>query len=303
MSGITWALLAGLGFGLFQAINRRAVVGMNVAVATFLQLLVSALVLGIISATTEDLGQLWRAPVTAPIYFGLAGFFHFFCGWTFLNASQKRIGAARTGALIATVPLFGTVLAVLLLQEMPTPAAIGAMLLMIGGVYVIQYSREPVTGTANVVASLGPGHTRWSSLFFGLAAAFCMSLSPVFIREGLEVLASPILGVTVGVTISALGYGLLLVVRRFYASLGPLTWDSLGFKLAAGILVGLATWGRWVALDLVPVAIVLSLMLVSVPVTNLIAPLLVERHLEQITVSVWIGSLLIAGGALILAII
>jgi drug/metabolite transporter (DMT)-like permease len=302
MSGVTWALVAGVGFGLFQAVNRRAVVGMSVLVATFLQLLVSAIVLGAISVATEDLAQLWNAPIAAPIYFALAGFFHFFCGWSFLNASQKRIGAARTGALIATVPLFAVVLAAVLLQEIPTVVAMAGILLMIGGVYVIHYSHETAAVTTGVVAPAVPVRTRWGSMLYGLAAAFCMSLSPIFIRQGLEGLSSPILGVTVGVTASALGYGLLLLVRRFYTSLGTVSWDSLGFKLVAGVLVGLATWGRWVALDLAPVAIVLSLMLVSVPVTNLIAPLLVERHLERITLQVWIGSLLIAGGALILAI-
>jgi drug/metabolite transporter (DMT)-like permease len=301
MSGVTWALLAGVGFGVFQAVNRRAVVRMDVYVATFLQLLVSAVVLGAASVTTEDLSQLRAAPTIALLNFALAGFFHFFCGWTFLNASQKRIGAARTGALIATVPLFGVVLAALLLQEVPTAIATAGIFLMIGGVYLIHYSQDAFAASAGVIAQPLP-RTRWRPLLWGLAAAFCMSLSPIFIRQGLEGLPSPILGVTVGVTTSAVAYGLVLIVRRFYTSLGAVTWDSLGFKLTAGILVGLATWSRWVALDLAPVAIVLSLMLISVPITNLIAPLLVERHLERITARVWFGSLLIAGGALILAV-
>ena len=299
---MTWALLAGAGFGVFQAVNRRAVVGMDVYVATFLQLLISALVLGTISATTQDLSQLAVAPTIALLNFALAGFFHFFCGWTFLNASQKQIGAARTGALIATVPLFGVVLAALLLQEIPTAVVTAGIFTMIGGVYLIHYSQEAFGTRTGVTAQPLLLGTRWRSLFWGLAAAFCMSLSPIFIRQGLEDLSSPILGVTVGVTTSALAYGLALLVRRFYTSLGTVTWDSLGFKLVAGILVGLATWSRWVALDLAPVATVLSLMLISVPITNLIAPLLVEQHLERITAQVWFGSLLIAGGAFILAV-
>jgi drug/metabolite transporter (DMT)-like permease len=301
VTGVTLALLAGAGFGVFQAVNRRAVVRMDVYVATFLQLLVSALVLGAISVTTEDLSQLMTAPNIALLNFALAGFFHFFCGWTFLNASQKQIGAARTGALIATIPLFGVVLAAALLQEIPTALTMIGIFLMMGGVYLIHYSQDAFGAGAGVTAHSLLG-TRWGSLFWGLAAAFCMSLSPVFIRRGLEGLPSPMLGVTVGMATSALTYGIVLIVRRIYASLGTVTWDSLSFKLAAGILVGLATWSRWVALDLAPVAVVLSLMLIAVPITNLIAPLLVERHLEQITVQVWIGSMLIAGGAFILAV-
>ena len=44
MSGAWWAVSAGLGFGLFRAINRRAVRGMSVPLATFIPLLVSAVV-------------------------------------------------------------------------------------------------------------------------------------------------------------------------------------------------------------------------------------------------------------------
>ena len=64
------------------------------------------------------------------------------------------------------------------------------------------------------------------------------------------------------------------------------------------MLVGLATWTRWVALDLAPVAIVLALSLVSVPVVNLLSPLMVGRDLERVTIQVWLGSGLIIGGSL-----
>ena len=44
----------------------------------------------------------------------------------------------------------------------------------------------------------------------------------------------------------------------------------------------------------------LALSLVSVPVVNLLSPLLVGRHIEQVTVQVWLGSALIVGGSLVL---
>ena len=58
MSGVLWALAAGAGFGLFQAINREAVRGMDVYVATFVQLVVSSIVLILISLATEDMSLL-----------------------------------------------------------------------------------------------------------------------------------------------------------------------------------------------------------------------------------------------------
>ncbi len=87
MSGALWAVAAGVGFGVFQTLNRRAVQGMDVYVATFLQLLISALVLAAASLVTENLALLSQASIWAWINFSLAGFFHFFIGWTLLNAN------------------------------------------------------------------------------------------------------------------------------------------------------------------------------------------------------------------------
>jgi uncharacterized membrane protein len=74
----------------------------------------------------------------------------------------------------------------------------------------------------------------------------------------------------------------------------------LAFKIAAGALVALATWWRWVAIDGTDVAVVLALALVSVPIVLFLSPLLVGQHLERVTRQVWVGAGLVVGGALAL---
>ena len=54
------------------------------------------------------------------------------------------------------------------------------------------------------------------------------------------------------------------------------------------------------AFGLTSVALVLALTLLSVPVVNLLSPIMVGRDLEQVTIQVWLGSALIIGGSLIL---
>ncbi len=77
--------------------------------------------------------------------------------------------------------------------------------------------------------------------------------------------------------------------------------DALQFKVLAGILVGLSTWARWIALSLAPVGVVLALTQVSVPVVVLLlAPLIVGWHLERVTARVWLGASTIIGGSLLL---
>ena len=300
MSGALWALAAGAGFGLFQALNRQAVRGMDIYVATFVQLLVSSIVLVAISLATEDVSLVFSAPITAVLSFVAAGFFHFLIGWTLLNASQKRIGAARTSPLIATVPLFGVMIAAVTLGEVPTWLELVGIGIIVLGAYLISKETENPENTKNATK-------RFSALlrtsWMGLAAAFFWALSPVFIRVGLQGLPSPMLGVTIGVTASAIGYAVILLWQRERWFGVPITNEAWTFKLLAGLLVGLSTWMRWVALDLAPVAVVLALTMISSPLVILLSPLISGKHLERVTAMLWAGTGLILFGALLLTFI
>ena len=292
MTGALWAVVAGLGFGVFQTINRRAVKGMDVFVATFLQLVLSAIILCAASLLTEDVSVLLNAPASALISFALAGLIHFSIGWTFLNSSQKQIGAARTSALVGTTPLFGALIALVTLSEILDLTALIGIGLIAGGVY---FTSNPGNTSGEA------GRLRdWRALALAFGAPLCWAISPIFIRYGLVELDSPLLGVTVGITASALGYGAALALRRLRTPLGSIPTEALVLKIVAGILVGLSTWARWIALDYTTVAIVLALGLASVPTVNLLTPLVVDRQIEQVTAQVWLGSALIVGGSLVL---
>lgn len=298
MTGALWALVAGIGFGLFQTVNRRAVQGMDVFFATFIQLIVSALVLAGIALLTEDVKPLFNAPISAILNFAVAGFFHFFIGWTFLNASQKSIGAARTSPLIGTTPLFATVIAALTLREFPSLLAMLGIGLIVFGAFVI--SRTPAnSGTPESQ----PVKTGLRASWLGLSAAFCWAISPIFIRAGLKDLPSPLLGVTVGAAVSALAYGIVLLFQRGRWATLTVSSDTWIFKITAGLLVGLSTWMRWIALDLAPVAVVLAITMVSVPLVIFLSPIVSGKHLEHVTATVWAGAGLVLGGALLLTFI
>ncbi len=299
MTGELWAVIAGVGFGLFQSLNRRAVSGMDVYLATFLQLLVSALVLVVICIVSVDLSLLSRAPIEALISFALAGFIHFFTGWTFLNMSQKLIGAARTSPLIGTTPLFATVTAAITLGELPDWLSLIGIVLIVAGVYVVSTRSGPVSVTAGATPMTARS-TVWRGSLFGLATAFCWALSPVFTREGLKGLPSPLLAATIGMIASVLAYGLPLLFR--YRQHGRLaaSADALIFKIMAGVLVGLSIWAQWTALDLTAVAVVIALTMVSVPIVILLSPLVSGKQQERVTAALWIGASLIVGGVLLL---
>jgi len=291
MTGAIWAMLSGVGFGFFQAFNRKARQGFSVYWATFILLVVSVLIMGTASVMMEDLTLLRLAPPSAFINLGLAGFIHFFLGWTLLTISQNRVGAARTGALVGVTPLFATVIAIIAFDEFLTLPVLAGVVIVVGGVYFVSVSG------AN---SGSPSRFNWRDSIYGLSVALCFSISPIFIRAGQEELPSPLLAVTVGMGVSAIAYGVLLLFRRERLNLESVPNGLLLYQLMAGVMVGISTWMRWIALDLAPVAVVLALGRLNVPVVILLSLVLVGQKQERVTVRVWLGAGLIVLGSLML---
>jgi drug/metabolite transporter (DMT)-like permease len=278
-----WAAASGIGFGLFQSLNRRAVRDIDDAfVSTFLQLLVAAVVLLALCVSSGDLDRLIDAPAASVAAFMAAGVVHFLLGWTFLNLSQKRIGAARTAPLLTLSPLFGLVVAAITVGDLPSAAALAAIAPMVAGAWLVAGGRR----------------VRPADAVFGLGCALMWAISPVFTVKGLDGISSPLLGVTLGMVASAAAYGAAMAGTR--RAVGGIARGALWFKLLAGLLVAMATWWRWIALDGASVGVVLALSLLSVPTVLLLAPLMVGRHLERVGPRVWAGSTLVVGGALAL---
>ena len=291
MTGALWATISGIGFGFFQAFNRRAGRAFDAYFSTFVLIAVSALILAGASVMTEDLSQLNGQPLMMYVNFALAGSIHFFMGWTLLTVSQNKIGAARTGALSGTSPLFALFISALAFNEFLRLPVLGGILMLVVGVYLISFDKNPLVGASG---------KQWLESLYGLGVAVCFSISPIFIRGGLAYLDSPLLGVTIGMSFSALAYGITLLFRRGQLTQGPLTNDAIAFQLAASVFVGLSTWTRWIALDKAPVGVVLALGRLNVPMVILLAPLLVGKTMENVTARVWLGAALIVGGSIIL---
>jgi drug/metabolite transporter (DMT)-like permease len=289
VTGVLWAAASGIGFGLFQSVNVRAVRQLeDVYVSTFLQLLVAAAVLLAACIVAGDLPLLSHASAWGWISFALAGAIHFFLGWTLLNASQDRIGAARTSPLLTMTPLFGVAIAAVTLGQLPGAAALGGIAVTVAGALVITDPRSEAG-------------IRWQDGAPGLATAFLWALSPVFTVEGLDELDSPLLGVTIGMVFSVLAYALVLAVapgeRR---SALDLPREGVALKLISGVLVALSIWGRWLALDVADVGVVLALNLLAVPTVLLLAPVIAGRHVEHVDARIWLGAGLVVAGTLIL---
>ena len=289
MSGALLAAASGLGFGLFQSVNVRALRATEDSYAsTFVQVGVAALVLAAASIGAGQLDGVLDAPLWAIGDFALAGLLHFLAGWSLLNLSQQRIGAARTSPLLTTVPVFGIVIAAVTIGQLPGAIALAAITLMCVGAYVVAMRG-------------GLESPRVTDALPGLGCAFLWALSPVFILRGLEGFDSPVAGLTVGLIVSVALYAPLYALWRGGTRAWAAVKGSVGkLKLLAGVLVAVSTWWRWAALEDATVGAVLALNLLSVPVVLFLAPVIAGRHIERVTAGLWAGAALVVSGALIL---
>jgi uncharacterized membrane protein len=134
----------------------------------------------------------------------------------------------------------------------------------------------------------------------GLATSLLWGISPIFIRMGLEEFPSPLWGVAIGMTTNVFFYGIVLFARRGEWQGKPIPCSAMLWQLAAAVFVGLATWARWVALEDVDVAIVTALSRLSVPLVIVLSLVMLDQAHERVTWRVWVGGLMIVGGAMVL---
>lgn len=286
MTGVVMALVAGVGFGLFQAVNRRANQLIDAYRGTFLLLVVAFVVLAITATTTQDVGAFGTAPLWVFVAFALAGIVHFFFGWTFLGLSQQKIGAARTGVAIAATPLIGSITAAVVLDEPLPPATLIGVLAVVGGVALIA-TRAGVDGSRKL-------EIPW----FALGSAVSWGTSPLFIRWGLSGLSIPLLGVTVGVAMAAALYALVLVLGipdvGGSAPRAAMPWIGI-----AGLIVAVAIAAQWIAFDLIEISVAITLMQVATPVVVFTAPLIIGTAMERITWRLVAGMIFVVGGSIL----
>ena len=142
MSGVLWAIVSAISFGLFQTISRKASMNVNAFFHTFFLMIISTSFMIISTLMLEDIKQITLYLTLQGIfYFAVAGIIHFVLGWTLLTVSQNRIGASRTSALVGTAPFFATLIGYLFFQEMLTFHTILGIILVVSGIYLVTYNK------------------------------------------------------------------------------------------------------------------------------------------------------------------
>lgn len=143
MSGVLWAIVSAISFGLFQTISRKASMNVNAFFHTFFLMIISTFFMIISTLMLEDIKHLTLYLTLQGIfYFAVAGIIHFVLGWTLLTVSQNRIGASRTSALVGTAPFFATLIGYLFFQEILSFLTILGIILVVSGIYLVTYTKD-----------------------------------------------------------------------------------------------------------------------------------------------------------------
>lgn len=274
--GVLWSLVAALGFGFTQTLNRKSNLLVGASRTAFGLLAAVETILLIRMFVTGEYRLLATAPLSALAAFTASAVIHYVLGWTFLAMSQQQIGVARTGAIVSATPLVGTVLAAILLDEPLTGFIVVGVLATMGGVALISLSRGDIGDAKRIIPT------------FGLLVSLCWGASPMFIRRGLEGLDAPVLGLTVGLGVALVVHAISLTVAGSWSATewnrGALIWMAMG-----GLTGAIGIGAQWVAFGLTTIAIAITVQQLAVLVVVALAPIMFKSAMERLNATLFIG--------------
>lgn len=288
-AGVLWSLVAALGFGFTQTLNRKSNLLIG-AYRTAFGLLISVEVALLVRLfVTGEHRLLFEAPPRSLVYFSTSALIHYVLGWTLLALSQQQIGVARTGAVTSAAPLVGTLLAAPILGESLTMWTLAGVTASVIGVALVSVSRTPS----------GAGEKRWIFPIFGLLVAVCWGSSPMFIRKGLEGIDAPLFGLTVGLAVALVVHAVGLTATRSWK---PESWDSraVTWMVLGGITGAIGIGAQWVAFGLTTIAIAITVQQLATLVVVALAPIMFDAAFERINALLLTGTaLMLAGSAIV----
>ena len=132
MTGIIFSLLAASGFAATAVFARTALQRMSAPYGTLLSLLVSTVAAIAIAAVLHP-DELLGISVVALGWLFLVGFLNFPLGRMFNYTSVTMVGVSKASTVVATSPLFATILAVIILGERVSPITLLGTVAVIGG--------------------------------------------------------------------------------------------------------------------------------------------------------------------------
>lgn len=198
MIGVVLALLSAAASGLSIVLVRKHSAESSVLNMSLIITVMGMIVLWPLAVAVTD----FRAVnVLGFLFFAVSGLLSPGLVRLFYYKGLKTLGASVNSSIFAVYPLFTSLLAVLLLNEILTAwNVLGIIVILVGVVFV-----EMTLNGKN-----GHGKTGWKSLLAPVLGSLTFGVAFLFRKSALDICNSPILGVAITYVFSLLPYMLIL---------------------------------------------------------------------------------------------
>jgi len=305
MLGAILGLISAVAFGANSIITRRGMLRVSSNYVATLTVFTGPIFFLIVGGMTGDLFKLRQMPLQAYVYLALSGIIHFALGRTWGYKSIQLIGSNRSNIVTSLNPVVTIILAMMILRETITLIMGIGILCTLTGPLLILLKEKVISGAVQLKANPHGKEldrsTLYKGIFYGIGAAIFWGSSAIFIKLGLEHGGSSI----AGSFIAYLSASIAISPSAFFNKDRReeiLHGDKKSLKIAlfSGLTTNIAQLSRYIAMGLAS-AIVVSLMLRTMPLWVLFFAFIFNRKYESFSRWVLLGNgLLLLGTILIL---
>ena len=282
--GILFALIAGISIA-FMAVFVR--IGTKMGGDSFTAVLISLFLNVIIIVPAAAIMHYPDYGITLTSLWAFTGRVFYFKG-------IEKVGASRGDSIKATMPIFATIIAVLVLGESPTLIHLIAIVAVVMGVWIIMWEMLRNKSNEDII-----GKTR--NLIYPIAAAICFGFEPNFARIGVLEGTPPQVGVSIKVLVALVGFSLYFLWKKKLPKIGNVIQEWRLFKWY--ILTGLANTSMMVfyyeAIARAPVTFVAPILQTS-PLFVVIMSYIWIQDIERISWRLIVGVLVMIGAAIMI---
>jgi uncharacterized membrane protein len=288
-TGIAFALLAGVLWGVGPLLLKRALKHTNVSTATLVEQNVSVAFLVGLALYSGEAAQI---DVTGRAFwaFFLAGAVGASFGKVFYYKGIDKVGAAKATSVKNSSPFLTAILAILFLGEPLNGYIFAGVALIVLGIFVITQVR----------GSGEPSVDRFQYFLFPIVAALCFGVNPIFKKIGVSAASLPVLG-TMITQVTALIFMLLFakpIGLRIKFERVPL--KAVLLCATSGLTEGLGSLCTFYALLYGPAAILSPMWRISPLVTYGLAHFTL-KGIEVVTLRDGMAAALIVAGVFVLS--
>jgi len=287
MQAVALAILTSFLIGVTTILMKKAIERTNATSAMLVVTLVGTIIFLLISLPTLPIQYLKSRALA---YFAVAGLFSpALVRWLYF-ISLDRIGTSVSSSILAVGPAFTAIIAFLLLNEKITmPIALGIVIIIAG---IVIFERDMHNGAET-------GGRRSRDLIFPLFSALFFSFAIVTRKMGLNILDSPLFGVTVGFGTSLVIYLVVCLASKKLRSSISVKKADLPYFCAAGLSLTAAWLTMFYALSCGDAVIVTPLSNLH-PLFVVVLSYFFLGRTEKITRGILLGVCIVVAGVLLI---